>query len=1079
MMTPISTIRLHKALPLLVISSFILLLSFSVFYQYQQMLGTIETRSVNDVRRLLANTELHIEALFRHGQQDLIAEEIAGYGVDTQINSLALVDDAGRVSQATRLEWLGRPYLEVLPEFKLEQSQSITGSRNSSIQFSADHRRVLGYQPVIIATEPGQLRPTKIGYLLLDYDVARLKSASWDVLIRSMYPILGVGLLLMLVVGTIIFVWIDRPLRHLTEVMTRFTAGDYTVSANLIGNGELASFGKVWNQLRQQLAQTISQLEQSKEHLAVTLFSIGDAVIATDVDSRITFMNEIAQKLTGWSAAEAAGKPLEEVFIIVNAHTRRPAEAPVKQVLSTGRIIGLANHTVLIAKDGTEYQIADSAAPIRTHAGKIFGVVLVFRDVTEEYALRESLLNERALLRTLIDAVPDLIFFKDYNGVYLGCNKAFEKFVGRTEQEQIGKTDLDFFDKNTVVTFQANDIEMLEGGLSRSNEEEVTYPDGRRVILDTVKTPIYAADGKCLGFVGVSRDITERKRVEEKLAESENKIRSLGNNLPNGYIYQYALAEDGTPRFHFISAGVEKVHGITVEAVLNDAMVLLGQIDPALIARYKEAEDRSARELSDFAMELLMRQPKGAERWIRVCSRPKLSDGSTVWDGVAIDITEKKLSEEQIWRQANFDALTGLPNRRMFYDGLEHEIKKAQRNGATFAVFFIDLDRFKEVNDTLGHILGDKLLQIAAQRLCSCVRDSDIISRLGGDEFMVILADLENVEAVERIAQSILSRMSEPFPLNGEQSYVSASIGITLYPADASDAEQLIKNADQAMYAAKNQGRNCYSYFTAAMQEAAQYRLSMTNDLRSALAQQQFEVYYQPIVELNTGRINKAEALIRWHHPVKGLVSPALFIPIAEEIGLIHEIGDWVFKEAAQQVKTLRNTIDPSFQISINKSPVQFRRPDTMLFDWLSHLELLDLNGGGVVIEITEGLLLDASSATSDMLLNYRNVGIQVSLDDFGTGYSSLSYIKKFDIDYLKIDQSFVRNLPANATDMALCEAMILMAHKLGMKVIAEGIETSGQRDFLMQAGCDYGQGYLFSRPVPVAEFEALVKSTG
>jgi diguanylate cyclase (GGDEF)-like protein/PAS domain S-box-containing protein len=1075
-MTTITTIRLHRALPLLVIGSFTLLLSFSVFYLHQQMLDTIETNSVNDVRQLLANTELHIEALFRHGQQDLIAQEIAEFSVNTHINSITLVNDAGRIIQAMRLDWLGHAYQDVLPEFDLKQFYSTTNNLNSTLHFSADRQHILGYQPVITATESGQLRPTHINYILLDYDVARSKSASWELLIRSMYPILGVGLLLMLVISTIISLWIDRPLQHLTKVMTRFTSGDYAASAQLTGNGELAEFGEVWNQMRKQLTETIKQLEESKERLAVTLFSIGDAVIATDMNSCITFMNEIAVKLTGWSHLEAKGKPLKDVFIIVNANTRQPAENPVKRVLATGKIIGLANHTVLIARDGTEYQIADSAAPIRPDKDKIFGVVLVFRDVTEEYALRDALFNERALLRNLIDAVPDLIFYKDCNSVYLGCNKAFEQFTGRTEQEQIGKTDFDFFDQQTAATFQTKDNEMFECGVSSSNEEEVIYPDGHHVILDTIKTPFYAPDGKCFGLIGISRDITERKGFEKKLAESDDRIRSLGNNLPNGYIYQYALAADGTSSFQFISAGVEKVHGLTVEAVLNNALALLNQIDPAQIAHYKNAEERSARELSDFSMELRMHHPKGYDRWIQVCSRPKISDGLTVWDGVAIDITEKKLSDEQIWRQANFDPLTELPNRRMFHESLEHEIKIAHRKGAAFAMLFIDLDRFKEINDTLGHILGDKLLQIAAQRLCACVRDTDITARLGGDEFMVILADLDNLETVERIAQSILSNMSEPFPLNGKQSYISASIGITIYPSDASDAEQLTQNADQAMYAAKDRGRNCYSYFTVSMQEAAQHRLSMANDLRGALALQQFEVYYQPIVELQTGKINKAEALIRWHHPIKGLISPALFIPVAEEIGLIHEIGDWVFKEAAQQAKILRSTIDPRFQISINKSPIQFRRPDIMVFNWLSYLEQLKLAGDSVIIEITEGLLLDASNATFEILISYRDAGIQVSLDDFGTGYSSLSYIKKFDIDYLKIDQSFVRNLPTNITDMALCEAMILMAHKLSMKVIAEGIETPEQRDFLMQAGCDYGQGYLFSKPVPVADFEALIK---
>lgn len=680
-------------------------------------------------------------------------------------------------------------------------------------------------------------------------------------------------------------------------------------------------------------------------------------------------------------------------------------------------------------------------------------------------------MNESTLLRALIDAVPDLIFYKDCNSVYLGYNKAFLQIPGRSELAKIGNTDFDFFDRQSAERFQQVDREVFDSGESRQSEDWVTYPDGRRILWDTVKTPVYSTEGKLLGLVGISRDVTERKRVEQKLAESDARLRSLGNNLPNGYIFQYVLPDQGTQNFQFISTGVENVHGVKSEAVLNDAMALLGLIDPA----FEHAKMLSAREMSDFKMELLAHNPDGSDCWLHICARPKRCEDATVWDGVAIDITEKKVSEEQIWRQANFDPLTNLPNRRMFYERLAQEMRKAQRNQRSLALLFIDIDHFKEVNDTLGHDHGDGLLKIAADRLLACVRDTDTVSRLGGDEFTIILSDLENTEIADRIALCILSKMTEAFPLSDEQSFVSASIGITLFPADASEPSQLIKNADQAMYAAKDRGRNCYSYFTKAMQEAAQFRLNMLHELLDAVELQQFQLHYQPIVELATGQIKKAEALIRWNHPLKGMISPALFIPIAEANGIIHEIGDWVFKEAVQQAKLFCEKYNSGFQISINKSPVQFRQTGNAALNWLTYLEQLGLDGLGVVVEITEGLLLDASSTTSDKLLAFRGAGMQVSLDDFGTGYSSLSYIQKFDIDYLKIDRSFVCNLSANSTDMALCEAMVSMAHKLGIKVIAEGIETLEQRDLLLQIGCDYGQGYLFARPMAVDAFEKLL----
>ena len=440
------------------------------------------------------------------------------------------------------------------------------------------------------------------------------------------------------------------------------------------------------------------------------------------------------------------------------------------------------------------------------------------------------------------------------------------------------------------------------------------------------------------------------------------------------------------------------------------------------------------------------------------------------------DISEQKRAEQVIRQQAYFDELTELPNRRLFHDRLDQQIKKAHRSGEQVALLFIDLDRFKEVNDTLGHTMGDTLLLEAATRIIGGVRETDTVARLGGDEFTVILAEIDEPPQVERIAQTILQRLSEPFHLASEMIYISASIGIALYPEDAADVENLLKNADQAMYAAKKSGRNRFSYFTREMQTAAQSRLRMASDLRNALANDQFRLYFQPIVDLADNSIRKAEALIRWFHPKNGMVSPADFIPLAEDTGMIIEIGDWVFDQAAQQAVEWRKAYDADLQISINVSPVQFFSERSNHAFWFDHLNTLGLSGEGIVVEITEGLLMDARETINDQLSAFHKAGIQVSLDDFGTGYSSLSYLKRFDIDYLKIDQSFVRNLAPASDDLALCEAIIGMAHKLGMKVIAEGVETTGQRDLLIAAGCDYGQGYLFSRPVPAAEFARLLE---
>lgn len=443
------------------------------------------------------------------------------------------------------------------------------------------------------------------------------------------------------------------------------------------------------------------------------------------------------------------------------------------------------------------------------------------------------------------------------------------------------------------------------------------------------------------------------------------------------------------------------------------------------------------------------------------------------------DITEKKRTAELVWRQANYDSLTGLPNRNLFYDRLHQEIKKIQRGKLLLALLYIDLDRFKEVNDALGHESGDALLKEAAARIAACVRDADTVSRLGGDEFTVVLPGLADISRVEQVAKDIVDSLIQPFHLPQQAVYISASVGIALYPNDADSAEALLNSADQAMYAAKAHGRNGFSYFTDSMQSAAQVRMQLGTSLRNALAAGEFELYFQPIVDMKTHRIVKAEALLRWHHPEHGLVLPAAFIPLAEEIGLIGEIGDWVFRESARLAKRWYNGDDPAsavscpIQISVNKSPRQFLGNNHG--GWLGYLRQIGLPTRLIALEITEGLFLDDSPEVTAQLAQFRASGIQVALDDFGTGYSAMSYLNKFSVDYVKIDQSFVKGISSDIHDRAIVEAIVAMAHKLGLKVIAEGVETAAQRDFLGAIECDFAQGYLFARPMPAIDFEALL----
>jgi diguanylate cyclase (GGDEF)-like protein/PAS domain S-box-containing protein len=574
------------------------------------------------------------------------------------------------------------------------------------------------------------------------------------------------------------------------------------------------------------------------------------------------------------------------------------------------------------------------------------------------------------------------------------------------------------------------------------------------------------------GAIHFSQLARERQRADAAIRKGEQRFRTMFEEAPMGI----ALIDAQTGEFKDVNPRYAEITGRDADAIKSSHWTEVTHPDDVL-AESSQMAQLNAGEIAGFKTSKRLVRPDGSVVWIDMSIAAMDREGKAHTHHLCMieDVTDKKKSEALIWQQANFDTLTQLPNRRMFHDRLEQDIIKCRREGKRAAILFIDLDHFKEVNDTLGHHQGDVLLVDAARRIRACVRQSDTVARLGGDEFTVILSELDDVQRVDAIAQHILDVLQAPFQLGPEQAFVSASIGITLYPDDAAEIDDLLKHADQAMYAAKGAGRNRFSFFTPALQVAALNRMRLTNDLRIALKAGQFRLYFQPIVHLPSNRIHKAEALIRWEHPQRGLVSPMEFIPLAEASGLIVEIGEWVFRESARWVQKWRREVDPDFQVSVNQSPLEFQREGKGYEAWFDHMMELALPGQSFVVEITEGLLLDANVNVQDKLLQLRDAGVQVALDDFGTGYSSLSYLKKFDIDYLKIDRSFTRNLAPESSDMALSEAIIVMAHKLDLYVIAEGVETEEQAALLREAGCDYGQGYLFARPVPGEQFDQML----
>lgn len=432
---------------------------------------------------------------------------------------------------------------------------------------------------------------------------------------------------------------------------------------------------------------------------------------------------------------------------------------------------------------------------------------------------------------------------------------------------------------------------------------------------------------------------------------------------------------------------------------------------------------------------------------------------------------ERVQANKAIWRHANFDSLTGLPNRNMMREHLGLALKTCHRKGKKLAIIFLDLDNFKDVNDTLGHDAGDALLVEVAKRIKSVMRENDIVARLGGDEF-IIINEVVELQGLNEVCQKIITKLSTPYSLVGETIHTSGSLGVTLYPDDATNIDILLKNADQAMYRAKNLGRKNYQFFTPSMRDAINNRIELIRDIRKAIDNEEFSLVYQPIINLSSNEIYKAEVLIRWKHPSKGAISPELFIPIAEETGLIIEISDWVFKAALQTLDTLQTEFNPDFQLSINTSPVQYQADKGNIINWLANLQKEGISPGAIALEITENLLMESGDKINDIFALIHDAGISISIDDFGTGYSSLSYLKLFKANYLKIDKSFIQKMVPESDDLALCEAIIMMANKLKMKVIAEGIETELQQQQLQQLNCEYGQGNLFAKPMPFEQFK-------
>jgi diguanylate cyclase (GGDEF)-like protein/PAS domain S-box-containing protein len=534
-------------------------------------------------------------------------------------------------------------------------------------------------------------------------------------------------------------------------------------------------------------------------------------------------------------------------------------------------------------------------------------------------------------------------------------------------------------------------------------------------------------------------------------------------------------ATTGTTPVIFANNAFCRITGHTIEEIvgLNFVHLLSKYLDAEKVTALRDALARN----NGTQLVLSSQCHDGAEVWSKLHISPVVDDTDriTYFIGVQTDISEHKRDEERLAYQSTHDALTGLPNRNLLKDRLQQAIAQTDRSEDGVALLFLDLDHFKLINDSLGHAEGDRMLLDVAERLRSCVREGDTVSRHGGDEFVLVLREIEQMQHVASICEKILQTIAEPFSIQSHSFHVTCSIGIALYPQDGRDAETLFKYADMALYQAKDQGRNHFQFYSSEMNERMLERITLDEALRSAISNDELLLHYQPLVSLSTGQISGLETLIRWQHPVFGMVSPVRFIPIAEESALIASISEWVLRKACQDMRTWTDNGLTGFQVAVNVSPRQFRDPK--LADRIEHvLSEYNIKPGMLSLEITETVLMQDTASSEAMLRQLKALGVDLALDDFGTGYSSLSYLKRFPFDRVKIDRSFVRDIITDSDDAAISKAIISMAHSLGIRVVAEGVETEAQCQFLRRHRCDEMQGYYFSHPLPFAEITALLK---
>jgi diguanylate cyclase (GGDEF)-like protein/PAS domain S-box-containing protein len=783
-----------------------------------------------------------------------------------------------------------------------------------------------------------------------------------------------------------------------------------------------------------------------------------DGYFAIDAQRRVIEVNDTLCDLFGIPRAEWIGKtPLD----FVTEESRAELIAQMQRIETTDR---RRYQLVARRKDGSTFPILLNNSTHRNEKGEVTGAFGFVTDLTPILEAQRAVAESERDLRGILDDLQDTYYRTDSSGIITRASRSVEQLLGYTAEEMLGRKLADsYFSQADRETFLAR--MQANGGHIVGGESRLRHRDGREIWVRTTAHFIRDAAGNVVGVEGTTRDNTQQRRAEEELRLAAAVFESSGEAI---------MITDAEGCIISVNQAFSRVTGYVAADVTgrNASLLASGRHSREFFSEMW----RSVLETGYWNGEIWNRRRNGEifPEWLSVSSVRDADGRITHLVGIFSDISERKAAEAKIAFLAHHDPLTGLPNRLLLKDRMQQAMVHAERSGNKVALLFVDLDRFKAVNDSFGHPAGDALLRDAAQRLLACVRDSDTISRHGGDEFLVVLTDLQNSEVPAQIAGKIMAALCEPFHIEAHEATISASVGIAVYPEDGTGFDELLKKADTAMYHAKESGRNAFRFYTGRMNADAQERLDLHSRLRRALERDEFVLYYQPLVDLKSGRILGGEALVRWQSPEQGLVAPGRFIPAAEHSGLIVPLGEWVLHEACRELAHWHAIGAPWLSMAVNISPIQFRRGDVEE----TVLRALAASGApppALELELTESILIDGAEQVLATIRRLQGLGVKLAIDDFGTGYSSLAYLKRFAVDKLKIDQSFVRDIVTDQDDAAIVRAVIQMARSLGLHVLAEGVETEAVAVELRAMNCDLVQGYHFGRPMPAAEFRLLI----